>query len=1140
MSFHIKQKSLSFELWEYFYNDGDERLISSDCFQQSTENKYSRLVFALVSLLNGKDIKQNYLKDFHLEKSTTELYEICKYDTFSTKSSDDKCIFNLFSKLKQHVGDLNTCFVGINEFESLINFSEINEKYIVYLIFWVVVKFFESIKIVESDREFNQIVTCYLNLAYNIDHLIWDLIVSDYILSLRKKGIIDVNSITIELNDEVESLFFLLVSPYSICPTLCSLFLLLKSKVIRSRFKYINENSFIDSVINQIVKLIANTLKEISPDMAELSFTITVCRVISNISYDFNNELIQQLYILRDYQKCMIPGLKRINPIFVDRFILYSFISIEQFWIEISKDEGFFSSIINHIPPLELSTSVISLMNPYKEFSKYIVILIVLFSLNNQLSNTGNASKHTIEIMKKLVENPKEPVEILLKYFLFPDYTRDSSAKSNLYIFFRLLSNNICNSSVSLGIVKSICNLIQIHYFPLSETFIYNYLESFPKLVKLCNVDQETSRFDDEIKLNLLSLMNFEGCILIDEMYWLNSSLVYVLLNGINIEFEHILPFVNSISLSIMNIQSTINNQIFANCGYSINKVKTSQNKSNFKVNELHCQKIIKSSNFLFKTKNIDIIIILILDHISDWIKRNDKCISFEWLLKQSTLFINLNINNEYMQGYFSIFFIYLFSRIIEADKLDRKLITINFHIIPWKGILRWIDSWEGVFLQSVLNPRTWRMIFSEIIAIIIPESLIIPSIPNSFSEIQFQYFSLSNVNPFKEKINLWLKDRKSLLESLKSKVTTLGSVKSTLKWLEMFYFEPNMAVYFTLEYIFIRESVYVKEQHFQELYFEICSNEAKLREFITNPDTYIKNISNYLSEESSIEIICNISLIMLYFHEVIKHKNPIINHFQSVDFDIFCIIWNKYVNYSKTESQLTSRQISIFFSNIFCRNTNIAQQIVEQGFQYKSLNNCIDFNVYLERTRSFIDRICYITPQILCEHTILPKIANKLDKLLNTRSLIELWGKYNVTDSKVFCLDFKIENQIIQCVSLLSWLSNIIISPSKSAHYSSESSSNEKSAFLPVAERSVVRVLCITQDIINSQLDSRIYHNLIINFNILLKHSVHFIISVANSFPQLNKALKDTLSALKQFMSGHSLSNSSIHHTINTIDEIL
>ncbi|OII71762.1 uncharacterized protein cubi_00569 [Cryptosporidium ubiquitum] len=1140
MSFDNRRRLLAFELSDYFYNYGDERFISSEWFQYSIENKYSRLVFVITSFLNGKNVEDDYLRDFHLEQNLNEIYEICKYDLFSFKNSDDKYLFDLFSKLKQFVNSLNSYPIGIYEFKSFIDFSSINKKYILYLIFWVAIKFFENAKVIENDLKFNQMVYSYLNLAYNIDHAIWDLIVSDYILSLRKKGIIEINSIPIELNDEIETLFFLLVGPYSICPALCSLLLLLKSEIVRSRFDSINYNAFVKSIINQIILLITNTLKEISPDMAELSFTITVCRMISNISYDLNNELIQQLFLLKHRQKTITANPKSINPLFLDRFILYSFISIEQLWLEITKDEQFFSSIINHIPTLEISTSTLSLMNPEKEFVKYTIILIILFSMNNQLSITGSVNRNTVEIMKKLVVISDEPIEIILKYFLFPNYTGTSKSESNIYIFFRLLSDNIYNISVSSNVVKSISNLIQINYFSLSDTFLYNYLESFPKLVKFCSINEETNRPNNEEKVNLLNCINSRGCILIDEMYWCNSNLIQLLLNEIDIKLEHILPFIYSISLSITSIQSVINNRISEKYGYSSKIKEVFSIQKNFKISKLNRSNINKSSNFLFKTKNIDIIIISILDYISDWIKKNDKCISFEWLLKHSKPFSQTNLDDENIQGYFSIFLIYFFSRTIEADKLDRKLITTNFHIVPWRSILRWVDSWEKLPFQSVLNPRTWKVIFSEIIAIMIPESLIIPSIPNSFTEIQPWYFSLNNVNLFKERINLWLKDRKSSLESLKNEVSLFDNAESTLKWLEMFYFEPNMAVYFTLEYIFIQESVYVKECHFQELYFELCSNEIKLKEFTSNPDIYIKKASNYLSEENSIEILCNISLIMLYFHEVIKHKNPIINHFQNADFEIFCIIWNKYANYSQIENQLTSKLLSMFFSNIFCRNTNIVQQIVEQGFQYKSLNNRVDFNVYLERTRSFIDRVCYNTPQILCEHTILPKIANKLDKLLNTRSLIDLWGKYNVTDTKMFSFDFQIENQIIQCVSLLSWLSNIIISPSKSTNYLSENSSSEKTAFLPVAERSVVRVLCITQDIINSQLGSHIYCNLIINFSILLKHSAHFIISVANSFPQLNKALKDTLAALKQLMNDHSLSNSSINHTINTIDEII
>ncbi|KAJ1607335.1 hypothetical protein OJ253_2382 [Cryptosporidium canis] len=1129
-----KQKYLAFELYYCLYNDGGE-FISNEWFIGSVGSKYSKLVFTIISFLNGR-IDQESLKDFQLEKNISEIYDIYKSGAYSIYSSNDKLLSDLFFRLKSFFeNNINSSSIDQSELVSIVNFPQPHEKYVACLIFWVAIRFFGIINTIKDGLVFDKTVSNCLNLAYNIDQAIWDPIVSDYILLVREKGAIEINSIFIELNEDIESLFFLYINPYNICPILCCLLLMLKSK--SSRMSFIKTKKFVQSIIYCIIQLIKNTLREISPDMAEVSFTISVCRMIANISDDINNELINQLFLLKNSQKTKRPTSENMNPSFIDRFILYSFVSMEQLWLEIYKDEHFLSSIISYIPTLELSISILSLVDPDKEFTKYISLLVIIFSLDNQISITGTVNASVIEIMRKLVATPNNQIETILKCLLFPNDPKDSSSELNMSLIFNFLSDSLCNVSVSYNLVKSIANLIQINYMSLTDTFLHNYLEPFPKLVKYLSTNTATEKVDVKKKINLLTCINSFGCLLIDEMYWLNSNLVQYLFTLIDIEFEHILPFLYSISLSVTNIQSIINNQPLHKCRYFNVEDLRASDQEIFK-SRINGSNISNSINFLLKTKNIDMIIISILDYLIDWIKRSGRFISIECLLKKSSSF-NSVTNHEYSNGYFAIFLIYIFSRTIETDKLDGGKITTNFHSIPWRSALKWIESWERVFPKSALNPRTWKIIFSEVIAIVIPESLIIPFVPNGSFKTQNQGFSLDVAHKYKENVMFWLKDRKIYLESCQGEIS-FEDVQSTLRWLEMFYLEPIMTVYFTLECIFIQESAYVSEFNFQEFYFEICSSETKLKDFVSSPDVYIKNVYSYLPDEKSVEIICNISLVMLYFHEVIRHKNPIITHFQSADFEVFCIIWNKYVNYCQIENQLTKRQFLIFFSNIFCRNSNIIKQMVEQGFQYKHIINYIDIDIYLEKTRFFMDAICHGIPQILHEQNILPKIANKLDKLLNTRSLIEMWGKYDVTNNNGFGTDPHIENQLIQCVSLLSWLSNIITVPTRSMYNISEDSPIEKASFLPVAERSVVRVLCITQDIINSQLDGQAHCYLISNFNILLKHSTHFIISVANSFPQLSKALKDTLVALKQLMSDSPLSDSSIHHTINIIYELL
>lgn len=1135
MSLEANQKSLPFELYDCLYNHEDSELISNDWVKQCSGNKYSRLVFILISFLNGRSAEES-LSDFHIEQNISEVYHICKYELFSVNHSNDKYLSDIFSKLKLSFGDgLNSNSIGVSELMSIINLSQVHEKYVVYLIFWVVIRFFDAVNANEHDITFDQVISNCLNLAYNIDHVIWDLVVSDYIMSLRERGVIEINSVLIELNDETESLFFIHINPYSICPTLCCLLLILTSK-ISSNMSSVKTDELVQSAINNIIISIKNTLREVSPDMAEVSFTITVCRMISNISFKISSELMKQLLSLKNSQKTKTSNSKSINMSFIDRFILYSFVSVEQLWLELSNDEQFFSSIINHIPSLELSISLLSLMGLGKGFTNFIAVLIIIFSLNNQFAITGHVNKNAVEIMRKLVVISDEPIGIILKYFMFSSDTKKSSSEITICSLFNLLSDNVHNASVSLSLVKSIVNLIQINYFSLSDVFLYSYLDSFPRLVKFFNEKENMTRINSAKRPSLLNCISSNGCIFIDEMYWCNSNLIQLLLTGIDIEFEHILRFVYSISLSITNIQYIVNNKQLYKCGYlNIECLNVSSGEDDFKISNINRSNINKSIKFILKTNNIDMIVITILNYLADWIKINNKLISLELLLKQSKLSNSETVNNGYTQGYFSMFLVYLFY-ITEKDKSSKKFTTIDFHIIPWRGTLRWIEYWEGVFLKSVLNPRTWKVIFLEIIAIMSPESFIIPSVPNSSSKIQSKYFSWDIVNILEKKIKNWLNDRKISFESLKKEELFLENIDSILIWLEMFYFEPNTTVYFTLENIFKNESTYVKECNFQELYFEICSTEIKLKEFISNPDIYIKKFSNYLPDENSIEILGNISSVLLYFHDSIKFKAPIISPSQNTNFDIFCIIWNKYANYYRLDNQLTTKQFMIYFSNFISRDVNIIKQIIEQGFQYKNITSCTNIDIYLENTSSLLDIICFSAPQVLTDNNIVSSIANILDNILCSKLVIDLWGKYDITNNEVFGQDFQIENQLIHCVLLLSWISTIIL-PRKPA-YKSKNNPEDRTQFLPFAERSVVNILCIAQDIVNSHSDSKYYHNLIINFNILLVHSTHFIISVSETFSQLNKALKDILTALKQLMSGNSLLNSSIYHTICTIDE--
>ncbi|KAF7457903.1 hypothetical protein HWI79_1469 [Cryptosporidium felis] len=1137
-----KQRLGAFEFFNYLYGCGCDSFVSEYWFRCSTEFEYARLVLSLTAFLLGKRIEDSdrneiSLYDLKLARNVGD-----KYCNLTCDSADQR-FSSLFYKLEQFLRNNDSKNkTNIEDFKSFLNFQTLLKKDIDYLIYWVVMKFFKTDFDHENITSLNITIDSYLNLAYNIDHAIWDFIVSDYIFYMREKGTVRINSFNCDFNNEVESLFFLMINPYNICPTLCCILLLLKSK-IKNTLISTHSGFNVKYIIKMIIGFMANTIKKMSPDMAELSFTITVCRMVTCISKEISCELIHQLLSRHSFGK-KSPSSDNINSPFIERLILNSFSSIEQLKLEITRDEQLLVSIINHIPTLELAISLISLNHYNNKSADIFLLLTILFSLNNDLAITNNINKNAVEIFRMLVKKYKHPVCFTINNLLFTSKNdKIEGHESRLDNFFDLLSNNIANISISLNLIKSMVLLIQLNNpIALSDAFLYKYLDSFPKLTLVCNNKAINTNLQE---LSLFDFTSSYGCTIIDNLYWCNPNLIQFLLSNINIKFQHIFSFICSLSLSITNIQLNIDNNLSHSISpmYGIDSqkinLKNEQNVIDCTIYQLNTGKPL---NYLLKTKNLDNIIILILDFLSDWIKKNENQRSIESIiieLYEELSSIIVCEKNKKFVNFFSIFLIYLLSRIFESDKTDRKLITFQLHTIPWRTSLRWIESWERIFTQSALNSRTWQIIFSEIIAIMAPESLIIPYIPIGSSYDEEQCLILNKTKTWREKLVLWLNRRKFLNDPSINGNMKYSNIESTRNWLEKFYLEPNMTVYFTLEAIFLQESTHINYSHFQEIFFEICSDELKLKEFVEYPEHHLKKISNYLLRNDSIEILCNISIIMLYFHEVIKHKNPIINHFQNLDYEILSIIWNKYANYYHSENMLTNKQLNIFLSNIIGRNSMVVQQIIEHGFQYKSIEEGFEFCSYLEKVQPLIYTIYQYTPQNNSEHVFLPKIANKLDKILDTNLLLELWGKYDVNNRGVLVHDFQIENQIIHCISLLSWLSNII-EPTKVTYIKSENHSSEKTIFLPVAERLIVRVLCVTQEIINSNFEERHYTNLIKNFNLFLKYSATFIASVANSFPQLNKSLKDTISVLKQLISNSLLSDSGINNTLNIILKML
>ncbi|KAK6591026.1 hypothetical protein RS030_111738 [Cryptosporidium xiaoi] len=1117
------------ELFNYFYKDDEPSFLDQSWFQNSIEFKYSRYVFILVTFLLKGDKTIEELSTSYSTLYNNEVNFIIRIiEEYSSHNN------NCFPFIDETLNRLKTLDLSnITEIEELVTHIGLNfesEKGILNLMFGLAFKFYFDDSVTETEDlglDLTNSIANYLFLAYSIDYLTWELITFEYIGMIKKKKVVQTDIIDIEFNQELESLFFLLINPYNICPCTLTILLLYKSKIDScSGLKHNSYFLITRNIIEKIMSFISHTLMKMSPDLAELSFAIIYIRVLSFSSVHLQTELGRKLL----QEKFLAPsklGDPALAPPHLDRFILNSFSSVEELWMEISKNESFFQSILATVPSFELSISIISLKTNNLELKKKNLLLILIFSLCNCLSLNGVINANALNILRCICEKSQGLLENVVNYLLFflgnCSYLLSSSSNNFLRIF-SLLFNKFHDLTISTGMVNSIFNLVRISTtLKLSDSTMLKFLESFPKLISSCNLENYRKKIE-YTDVTLMDLIYNNQCCFLSHLFWCNPSLIAIMLKSMTIKIDHIFPFVSSISIVVSNIQKKINKFQSFN---SFPKEKPTDieqcscdeiSDSSGLLNQLNMKKYI---DFLTETNNLDNIIVVILDFLSEWLRSNNETISIE--LMQNKYFFNIqntSLQTEVTNNHQFIFLLYLFSRTMDYERFDQILNKIKLQNVPWRGFLRWINFWKQENYKNILNSRIWKVLFSEIMAILTPESFYVPLMPICNVKLSSEKSLINSGYIIRERINKWLFERKCLIDSCKC---TDRINDSTLYWLELFYMEPNMTFYSSIESLF---SIGIDSDSgtFLDLLSEFYTNEDKIRDLFISPENYFNSNLKYFFGKNSVEILCNIYLMMLNLYQIIRDQNLVVNCLRNMDYEVFCIVWNKIIYLADFENKLTIKQFSMFVTTILGKNNDVAKYLIENGIQYNYGESNKSLNTFLEKIQLLTRLICQNNIQMTKEQFILPKIANNIDKLLNTKTITESWGKYNVT-KRVGIVGYEIENQIIHCVLLLLWLSNIVIEP-------------RNITFLPLIERTIVRVFCITQEIIKLKNEVEIYENLTENFTIFLGSSLNFVTTISTSFPQINTSLLETIDALKQLIIDNNDNNLDLFRVLNSIKE--
>ncbi|KAH8740990.1 hypothetical protein FG386_002536 [Cryptosporidium ryanae] len=1126
------------ELFNYLYLYDESSFLDQSWFQRSVEFKYSRYVFILTAfLLKGDKIIRK------LSTSYSPLYN--KEINFITRFIDEHFLQknDYFPLIDDTLTKLKTLgSTDIAEMEKLISFIDLNfesEGDVFNLISQLAFRFyFDDFVIQTENMELNitNYIANYLFLAYSIDYLTWELITFEYIALIKRKKLIETDIIDIEFNEELESLFFLLISPYNICPCTLTILLLYKDKI--DSFNELKKDShfrIIKSIIEKLMSFVSNTLTKMSPDLAELSFAIVYIRVLASSSFQFQAELGHKLLQLKSLVISRIENPLLVPP-YLDRFILNSFSSFEELWMEISRNELFFQSILITIPSFELSMSIISLKTNNLNLKKKTLIFILIFSLSNCLSSNGVVNKNALNILRSICKSSQGFLEDIVNYMLFSFSNCSYLMNPSLNYFLRIMNiilNKIKDLTISNGVIISMLNLVRLSTsLEISDSTIFKFLESFPNLVNNCNIDN-CDKMANQTDFILMDLIHNNQCCLLSHLFWCTPNLIVVILKSIKVELDYIFPFVNSLSSAVSNIQNKLNEF------QPINSSIRPQNNKSYSYNEtigdlcpLNQLNIKRYVNFLIETNNLDNIIIVILDFLSEWLRLNKVTIYIE-LMENRYFFIiqNTILRTEITDNYQFIFLLYLFSRTIDYEKLNLILIRIKLQNIPWRGFLRWIDSWRQKNYKSVLNGRIWKILFSEIMAILIPESFFVPLVP-IFHKKYENAKSLITSKCIRDKINKWFLKRKYLINSCEE---TLSINESTLYWLELFYMEPNMTFYSSIELLFTVPTD-SSENGFLNLLSEFYKDENKFKDLLISPENYFNSNIRYFFGENSVEILCNIYLMMLNLYQIIKDQNLITKCFINMDYEVFCIVWNKIIYLTNFKNKLTIKQLSLFVETILGKN-DVARNLIENGIKYGYGESKNSLNKFLDKIQLLAKLICQNNVQIAKEQFVPPKIANNLDKLLNTKTLTELWGKYSVT-KRVGISGYEIEKQIIHCVLLLLLLSNIVVETHNTISDPIKGPSNVNVTSLPVVERTIVRVFSIAQEIIKLKNKGEIHENIIENFTLFLESSLDFVTSISKSFPQINTSLLETLDALKQLIIDKRLTSSKLITVLSSIEK--
>ncbi|KAL7067758.1 hypothetical protein ACR3K2_16670 [Cryptosporidium serpentis] len=1164
-------------LYNFLYSDGDIQILPENLLE-SKEYHYFRLALQspLFLICTSKNTETSPL----LNSSMLEFLSNLDSERLKTYNEPPhictafKSIFDEFVLKPIQIGniDMNTIVNMIqsneNENEDFINWD------ISHVFSWISLQVNEiPQKYINQTSEITNLIENYTRLALSIDYSIWDMMAADF-LSCKNTHLTNISMNLPDTVIKMESLFFITMDPYCCLPSIMSLVLTL---TVNSNIK------FLKLVLNIIFQFLGQMLEKISPDLAELAFAISIVRMLVKLS-----RLIQtQCQEILQQMKNNTSETQTIPAIYIDRLLFNSFLSTEELLLTIRDNPKFTSSIIASIPSLELIVTILNYPLSNLELAKKLILPLLMYTVTYNIGVTGSLNLQTLDPFKDILKPDQNSSDYWLEIVLYiciwskGKSNIDKFESKNTYelLICKIFSLFLGQQSTSWLISSSVANVLQYSLVTFLEDNQSKFLEVIPIIFKYSNsIDinsmEKLSFFQEMFTPNQVDI-NYDNPgirTLIQDFFWLSPQAMSVILQHSKLQPDQTYIVLWSLAQSLINLQQKFSNP-------------------NFQAHQLSNIKI---------TKNLDYIILAILDFVVDILKKNK---NYPKIFENSD-YHKLRDQKDFncIYNYFEMFKAYVYARSIDfssCSKQEQIIALSNLHgKIAWRRIMEWIRSWKlnkNDLSTCILNSRHWQTLFSELMAIVVPEALLVPSTPklNISTYKHLSSYDLSNYSNYIEtclEVSINPKSFKNHpLYKLEQKFNQLQMQefnkleKLTFEWLTLYYLEPLLATYSVLK-ILNSKKISSKSQNFEELYYNLCLNPIKLLSIISKYLSIFNDCrNNLLLLEHYVVIICNIAVVILYTHEVYKHRIQtnnfnLENNNQSIEYQVLCQIWwllqdietklepdsDKYQIKTKSKySKFVETQLGSFISSTIGRCSNVIINLIEFGLMYslQSEESKTDIFKALNNLEWLVKIISKNIPQTMKEQIVLPRIANKLDKALTTQNISRQWNKYSIEQVKCNNINYNkfnhnqglvpldhqnnikksnlslIENEIIHCVFLILWVYHLILEIPQDNSITLAIKTNSKPTFLPVAERLVVRILCITQDIITSKSENKELNLLINNFSIFLDYSSPVIISTCKSFQQLQKPLMESLDALQLIVQNSiHLRGSHLSNVINSI----